>query len=265
MDQAVFRRLHAPDCRVLCSNCNLREICVPAGLTRVELEYIDRRLISGRRKVARGAHLFRAGNPFEALYAVWTGQFKTCLTSNAGREQVTGFQMGGELIGIDGIAARRHQVDAVALEDSQVCVMLFEEFEALAHEVPSLQQRFHRLVSRELIESHEVMLMLGSMYADERLASFLLNLAHRMEARGFSPTAVTLRMTREEIASFLGLSIETISRTFSKFQSRGLLFVRNRHVRLTDPLGLQHVLDGGDERKPPPSAGAAPISGSPAK
>ena len=249
-----------------CSSCNLRAACLPAGLTDLELECIDRRLVSSRRKVARGTHLFRAGDPFEALYEVWTGQFKTCLTSKAGREQVTGFQMGGELIGLDGINARRHHVDAVALEDSQVCVMLFEEFEALAHEVPSLQQRFHRMVSREVIESQEVMLMLGSMYADERLASFLLNLAHRLDARGFSPTAVTLRMTREEIASFLGLSIETISRTFTKFQSRGLLFVRNRHVHVTDPLGLQHVLDGnGAEHKHPPAAGAAPISGSPGK
>jgi CRP/FNR family transcriptional regulator len=262
MDHAVFRRLHAPECRVMCSRCNLREICVPAGLSRVELEYIDHHLVSGRRKVARGGHLFRAGDPFEALYAVWTGQFKTCLTSQAGREQVTGFHMGGELIGLDGIAARQHHVDAVALEDSQVCVMLFEEFETLAHDVPSLQQRFHRMVSHEMIADQEVMLMLGSMYSDERLAAFLLNLAHRLEARGFSPTAVTLRMTREEIASFLGLSIETVSRTFSKFQSRGLLFVRNRQVRITDPLGLKHVLDGaGDESKHPPLAGAASISG----
>jgi CRP/FNR family transcriptional regulator, anaerobic regulatory protein len=86
--------------------------------------------------------------------------------------------------------------------------------------------------------------MLGSMYADERLAAFLLNLIHRLETRGFSATAVSLRMTREEIASYLGVSVETISRTFSKFQNKGLLFVRNRQIRITDPLGLRHLLDG---------------------
>ncbi|HVQ02285.1 MAG TPA: helix-turn-helix domain-containing protein [Burkholderiaceae bacterium] len=258
MDQSVFRHLHGPQCGIACSSCNLREICLPSGLTRVELEYIDRRLVSSRRKVARGAALFRTGDPFQALYAVWTGQFKTCLTSQAGREQVTGFHLSGELVGLDGMDTRRHQVDAVALEDSQVCVLLYEEFEALTREVASLHQRFNQLVSRELVGHQGVMLMLGSMYADERMAAFLLNLAHRLDARGFSPTAVTLRMTREEIASFLGLSIETISRTFSKFQARGLLFVHNRQIRITDPLGMRHILDGDadlTDRKLRPIAG----------
>jgi len=144
----------------------------------------------------------------------------------------------------------------VALEESQVCVLLYEEFETLARDVPSLQQRFHRLLSRELVAQQQVMLMLGSAYADERLAAFVLNIAHRLDARGFSPSAVTWRMTREEIASVLGLSIETVSRTFSKFQARGLLFVRNRQIRITNPLGLRHVLDGNnDDRRPPPGGG----------
>jgi CRP/FNR family transcriptional regulator, anaerobic regulatory protein len=244
MDQTVFRPLHQPTCDVACSICNLREICLPVGLSKLELEYIDKRLVATRRRVHRGETLYRVGDHFDAVYAVWTGFFKTCLSSKDGRDQVTGFQMGGELIGLDGIGTRRHEVDAVALEDSQVCVIPFQDLETLTHEVPSLQAQFHRIMSREIVRNQGVMLLLGSMYAEERLAAFLLNLTHRLQARGFSASSVLLRMTREEIGSFLGLTLETVSRTFSKFQHDGLLFVRNRQIRITDPVGLQQVLDG---------------------
>jgi CRP/FNR family transcriptional regulator, anaerobic regulatory protein len=244
MDQSVFRPLHTASCKVACSTCNLREICLPVGLTQAELEYIDNRLVAARRKVARGETLFRVGDRFESVFAVWTGFFKTCVSSKGGRDQVTGFQMGGELIGLDGIGTRRHEVDAVALEDSQVCVIPYAELEALSLEVVSLQQQFHRIMSREIVSNHGVMLLLGSMNAEERLVAFLLNLAHRLRARGFSASSVVLRMSREEIGSFLGLKLETVSRTFSKFQASGLLFVRQRQIQITDPVGLQQLLDG---------------------
>jgi CRP/FNR family transcriptional regulator len=186
MDCSVLRPLHTPTCTVSCSGCNLKQICLPLGLTQSELDHIDGRLVALRRKVLRGERLFQAGDRFEAVYAVWTGFFKTCVASKDGREQVTGFQMGGEMIGLDGIGSFRHEVDAVALEDSQVCVIPFSDLELLAHEVPSLQQQLHRAMSREIVRSHGVMLLLGSMYAEERLAAFLLNLTNRLQARGFS-------------------------------------------------------------------------------
>jgi CRP/FNR family transcriptional regulator, anaerobic regulatory protein len=244
MDQSIYRPLHKASCEVVCSHCNLREICLPVGLTNAELEYIDEKLVALRRPVVRGGSLYQAGDRFESVYAIWTGFFKTCLSSKDGREQVTGFQMGGELIGLDGIGSGRHEVDAVALEDSQVCVIPFDALQALSLEVASLQQQFHRIMSREIVRSQGAMLLLGSMYAEERLAAFLLNLTHRLQARGFSASSVLLRMTREEIGSFLGLTLETVSRTFSKFQAEGLLFVRHRQIRITDPVGLQHILDG---------------------
>jgi CRP/FNR family transcriptional regulator, anaerobic regulatory protein len=244
MDKLIYRPLHTAKCEVACSHCNLREICLPVGLTKDELAYIDNKLVAVRRHVTRGASLYQAGDRFDSVYAVWTGFFKTCVSSTDGREQVTGFQMGGEMLGMDGIGTRRHEVDAVALEDSQVCVIPFEELEALSLEVASLQQQFHRMMSREIVRNQGVMLLLGSMYAEERLAAFLLNLTHRLRARGFSASSVLLRMTREEIGSFLGLTLETVSRTFSKFQTDGLLFVRHRQIRITDPVGLQHILDG---------------------
>jgi CRP/FNR family transcriptional regulator len=229
---------------VVCSQCNLREICLPVGLTREELETIDGRMVASRRKVPRGDRLFQVGDRFDAVYAVWTGFFKTCVASRDGREQVTGFQMGGELIGLDGIGTRRHEVDAVALDDSQVCVIPYAELEELAQQVNSLQQQFHRVMSREIVRTHGVMLLLGSMHAEERLAAFLLNLTHRLRARGFSSSSIVLRMSREEIGSYLGLTLETVSRTFSKFQASGLLFVRHRQIQVVDPVGLQHVIDG---------------------
>ena len=243
MDQSVFRPLHIASCQVVCSSCNLREICLPSGLTKSELAMVDERLVSVRRKVVKGDYLYRGGDPFQSLYAVWTGFFKTCVNSKEGRDQVTGFQMSGELMGLDGIGSKRHEVDAIALEDSQVCVIPFEDLEALSHEVASLQHHVHKVMSREIVRNHGVLLQLGSMLADERVAAFLLNLIYRLEARGFSGSSIVLRMSREEIGSFLGLKLETVSRTFSKFQAEGLLSVHSRQIEVTDAVGLQKRLD----------------------
>jgi len=165
LNPAIFRPLHAASCKVQCSTCNMREICLPVGLTREELEHIDHRLVASRRKVGRGETLFRTADRFDALFAVWTGFFKTVVTSNQGREQVTGFQMTGDLIGLSGIHSGFHGVDAIALEDSQLCVVPFGELQALGREVPALQAQFHKMMSREIETDHQVMLQLGSMHA----------------------------------------------------------------------------------------------------
>jgi CRP/FNR family transcriptional regulator len=243
-EPAVLRPLHLVSGKVACSNCNLRETCLPVGLTQQALKHVENRLVAARLKLSRGETLFRAGDRCDFLYVIWTGFFKTCAALNDHRSQVAGFHMAGELIGLDGIGSRRHEFDAVAIEDSQVCVIPYDELEALLREVVPLQQQFHRIMSREIVRNHGVMLLLGSMHAEERLAAFLLNLVDRLGARGFSASSVLLRMSREEIGSFLGLKLETISRTFSKFQADGLLRVRKRQIQITDPAGLQKLLDG---------------------
>ncbi len=243
MDEIVFRPLHTVACKARCSTCNLREICLPTGLNREELAHVDAHMVVGQRKVARGEALIHAGDRFDALFAVWTGFFKSVITSRQGREQVTGFQTTGELIGLGGIDAGRHEVDVIALEDSQVCVIPYAQLETLARELPSLQRQFHRHMSHEIATDHEAMLQLGSLHAEERVAAFLLNLVHRLEVRGFSSSSVLLRMSRDEIGSFLGLKFETVSRTLSKFQADGLLFVRQRQIQITDPEGLKQVLE----------------------
>jgi CRP/FNR family transcriptional regulator len=194
--------------------------------------------------VHRGDLLFRTGDAFDSLYAVRTGFFKTRVSSEDGRDQVTGFQMAGELIGLDGISHDRHACDAIALEDSQVCVIPYHQLEDLSRELSDLQRHFHRIMSREIVRDHGVMLLLGSMRAEERLAAFLLNLAQRLQARGFSPSALVLRMTREEIGTYLGLKLETVSRCFSKFQDEGILQVKQRQIQVLDPDALQKIISG---------------------
>ena len=228
--------------KVACSSCNMRELCMPQGLSDQDLQRIDD-MIGVRRKVKRNEMLFRNGERFNALYAIRTGFFKTSVATEDGRDQVTGFQMAGEIMGLDGIVSDFHSCDAIALEDAEVCVMPFDKIESLSREVTSLQHHVHKIMSREIVREHGVMLLLGSMRAEERLAAFLLNLVQRLHARGFSQTELVLRMTREEIGSYLGLKLETVSRTFSKFVEEGIVEVKQRHVRIVNSDALQQLVN----------------------
>ncbi len=228
--------------RAACSSCNLRELCMPLGLSQAELDRVDD-LVASRRRIKRGTSLFRNGDPFVNLYAIRTGFFKTCITSEDGRDQVTGFQMAGEVVGLDGIVNDRHTCDAIALEDADVCLLPFDRIEELSTEIQGLQRHVHKIMSREIVREHGVMLLLGSMRAEERLAAFLLNLVQRLHARGFSQTELVLRMTREEIGSYLGLKLETVSRTFSKFVEEGIVEVKQRHVRIVNADALKQLVN----------------------
>lgn len=245
-DSWAFEYMTPPTIKVTCSNCNLRELCMPMGLNEQQLQRIDD-IVATRRKVKRGATLFRNGEAFTSLYAIRTGFFKTCVATEDGRDQVTGFQMAGEIIGLDGIVNDHHTCDAVALEDAEVCVMPFDGLEEISREVTALQSHVHKVMSREIVREHSVMLLLGSMRAEERLAAFILNLVQRLHARGFSSSELVLRMTREEIGSYLGLKLETVSRTFSKFVEEGMVEVKQRHVRILDTAALQRLVNSQHE------------------
>ncbi len=227
--------------KIACSNCNLRELCMPVGLTPTEMDRIEE-VVASRRKIKRGGSLFRLGEKFTNLYAIRTGFFKTCVTTEDGRDQVTGFQMAGEVIGLDGIVNDVHTCNAIALEDAEVCTMPFERIEELSREVTALQHHVHKIMSREIVRENGVMLLLGSMRAEERLAAFLLNLMQRLHARGFSQSELVLRMTREEIGSYMGLKLETVSRTFSKFVEDGIIEVKQRHIRVLNAQALRAIV-----------------------
>jgi CRP/FNR family transcriptional regulator, anaerobic regulatory protein len=214
-------------------SCSLRELCLPVGLDDVEIEYLGN-LINHKFKVQRGEYLLHAGSNFKSLFAVKNGFFKTSVLKADGRQQVTGFYMTGELLGLEAISPEKHTCDTVALVDSEVCEVPFGKLEEIGCSIPLLMSQFHKIMSREIVQDHSVMMLLGSMRAEERLTTFLLNLSTRLSKRGYSSTSFILRMTREEIGSYLGLKLETVSRAFSKLQDEGLITINNRHVTLND-------------------------------
>jgi len=227
--------------KVHCSTCSMRELCLPVGLSPDEVGQIDV-LVGARVKLRKGDSLYRVGDPSAALYAVRLGSLKTTVLAEDGREQVAGYHMLGDIIGLDGIGSGHHGCQAQALEDTEVCVLPFERLEDLARDLPSLQRNLHQFLSREISRDHNVMLLLGSMRAEERLAVFLLNLSDRYRKRGYSSTEFVLRMTREEIGSYVGLKLETVSRLFSRFQEEGLIQVQGRAVKLLDLTALKRII-----------------------
>jgi len=227
-----------------CARCAVRGNCLPATLDRPALDRFDANLLTVQRRLQVGDVLFGGGDPFQFVYAVQTGFFKTVLTTRQGLEQVIGFHMAGDVLGLDGIGSGVHSVAAVALEDARVCVIKFAALQRLARELPELQARFHRLLGNELVRDYLSRVELGSKYAEERLAGFVLDLADRLGVRGYSDRAFVLRMTRGELGSYLGLTVETVCRTLSKFHRARILEVAQRDVHILDRGRLQQIVDG---------------------
>ena len=229
--------------KAACSNCSVLDLCLPLGLSGPEIDQLDT-LIVQRVKVKKGAALYRAGDPLRSLYAVRIGSFKTSVLSLDGREQVTGFQMPGEMLGLDAISTERHTCDAYALEDSEVCPIHFAHLEKLARELPSLQHNLNKILSREIVRDHDMLMMLGNMNSDERLAAFLLNLSQRLNLRGYSSRDFVLKMRREEIGSYLGLRLETICRGIAHLRDQQLVEISGRDVKILDLEGLKQLVAG---------------------
>jgi len=221
-----------PETKNRCSSCSLRELCVPTGLAASDLQRVEH--IMTRRRIARGDVLFHMDDKFANLYAIRLGHFKTHQLSAEGIEQITGFQMAGELLGMDAISTDRHSCYAVALEDSEVCEIPFNRLEELFAEIPILLRHFHRTMSQEITRDQNTMLLLGNMQAEQRVAAFLINLSTRYKMRGYSPTNFQLRMSREDIGKYLGLTIESVSRLFSKFKKMAWIEVDKREIKIND-------------------------------
>jgi CRP/FNR family transcriptional regulator, anaerobic regulatory protein len=223
-----------------CSGCSMRAVCMPADLTTAELAKLDS-VICATRPVRRGDALYRANDAFQSIYAVRVGSFKTIVMHRDGREQVTGFQIAGEALGLDGICTGRHNADAIALEDSVVCVIPFAQLESVCREIHSMQHHVHQIMSGEIVRESSLMMLLGTMSAEQRVAAFLLNLSKRFKALGYSAAEFHLRMTREEIGCYLGMKLETVSRMFSRFQRERLVETHGKQIRIVDPEGLALV------------------------
>jgi CRP/FNR family transcriptional regulator, anaerobic regulatory protein len=226
--------------KTTCSSCRLRDLCMPLGLSSSQMAQIDQ-MVSTRVKVRRGNLLFHAGEHFKSLYAIRTGFFKTTVGTPDGLEQVSGFYMAGELLGLDGIVQEQYTCSARALEDSDICVLHMQELNALAQVVQPLQHHVQKIMSREIVQDHEHLFLMGAMRSEARVASFLLNLLARLHARGQASDELLLRMTREDIGSYLGLTLETVSRAFSKLARDGLIELDQRRVRILQSEALHLI------------------------
>jgi len=237
--------------KVACKNCSLSSLCLPLGLPTEDVERLDR-IVKRNRPLHRGDHLFRSGDAFQSLYVVKTGTIKTYAASEDGAEQVLGFHLPGEIIGLDAIDEDRHRCSAKVLETSAVCELPFNQLGELTATIASLQHQMFRILSREISQDTEMLLLLGKKSADERLAAFLLSLSARFERRGFSPKDFYLSMSRHEIGNYLGLAVETVSRLFTRFQDDGLLSVERKHVEIQDMDRLRAIVqheDPGDSSR----------------
>lgn len=224
-------RLDLQHLRQACSKCSLAELCLPHGLNKEDTQRIDT-LVQTSAPLHAGQHLFRVGDAFQAIYAVHSGYFKTYATDDTGREQVLGFHLPGELMGLGAIYPNQHPVNAVALDTATVCRLPYNDLAGLAAQMPSLQRQLLRLMSKDIVGSQALS---GDFTAEERLAAFLMSLSHRLQLRGYSPTEFILAMTRRDIANYLRLATETVSRTLAQFQDDGLIAVERRNLRILDP------------------------------
>lgn len=225
-----------------CAECRFAGVCLLRGLEPAAVAQFD--AIVRRHRIARDAHLYRIGQPFTSLYAIHFGHFKTAQVDRRGAQQVTGFAMSGELLGMDAIAGGCHPCGAVALEDSEVCEIPFDRLRELFCTIPALLQRFHCLMSQEIQREQGVMLVLGNMRAEQRFACFLLNLSARYAQRGYSPLSFQLRMSRDDIGGYLGLTIESVSRLVAKFRNQGWIRLDNRTLEILDLASLEALAGG---------------------
>lgn len=214
-----------------CLQCALRDLCIPAGIGSDDVDRIDR-LVKKKRTLARGEYLFRAGTRTSRLYVAREGAFKTVATSAAGEQQVIGFHLAGELVGLDALGTDRHRCDAVALDAAQVCEIPLEDLHAVAAEVPGLQRQLLRVIGSSVGRDHDHVELMGRRQADDRILAFLQGLSQRFDALGRDGDEFVLPMTREDIANYAGLVIETVSRSFTRLQDEGVITVRGRRVRL---------------------------------
>lgn len=226
-----------------CLHCDMNAVCHPPSFNVEELDSLDQ-WFPTRRRLQRGETLFDLGAPFNAIFAVRCGFFKTVLPNRMQRDQITGFLMTGEILGMDGIGNGVHACRAVALEDSEVCMMPYGNVAEIATAFPTLHAHLNKLMSQRIVQDQTAFQILANMRSEARLAAFILDLGKRYSRLGYSPNTFVLRMTREEIGSYLGLSLETVSRLFSRFQEDGLLDVQTRHLQVTKPEGLAEIAGG---------------------
>ncbi len=230
-----------------CSNCNLQELCLPRGLNAKNMEKLDH-VVKGSRPIQKGQHIFRGDDGFLAFYAVRSGSVKVYILDESGEEQIIGFYFPGEILGFDAIEEHKHSCHAIALETTTVCSIPYEKINEISAQIPQLQDQMFRLMSRELSKENKLLLIINKRSAEERLATFLVSLSSRFHKLGYSAKEYNLPMSRQDIGNYLGLTIETVSRLFTKFQRNGLIDINKRTLCLKDLPTLHSICNGFSEK-----------------
>ncbi|MBU1331082.1 MAG: fumarate/nitrate reduction transcriptional regulator Fnr [Gammaproteobacteria bacterium] len=235
-------KLHSPH-QAHCKDCSLAALCLPLSLNLEDMDALDE-IVKRGRPLKKGEFLFRQGDTFDSVFAVRSGALKTFTLSDGGAEQITGFHLPSELVGLSGMDTEVYPVSAQALETTSVCEIPFERLDELSVQLPQLRRQLMRVMSREIRDDQQMMLLLSKKTADERIATFLVNLSARFRARGFSPSQFRLAMSRNEIGNYLGLAVETVSRVFTRFQQNKLLEADGKEVHILDPIELCALAGG---------------------
>jgi len=222
---------HSSD--VHCGDCRMNALCLPLALQTKEVERLDE-IIQRGRPLQRDNHIYNAGEEFRSVYAVRSGSVKSYTVSNDGVEQVTGFHLPGEIFGMDGIGQHRYTNSAVAMETSAVCEIPFNRLQELSIAIPSLQRHFFQLMSMEITNDQNLITLLSKNSAEERVATLLLSISNRNLRRKLSPTRFRLPMSRADIGNYLGLTVETVSRVFGRFQKQGMLQVDKKEIEVLE-------------------------------
>ncbi|VAW54917.1 Fumarate and nitrate reduction regulatory protein [hydrothermal vent metagenome] len=237
----TLKRIDINHLKVSCRECNLRELCFPHGMNDDELTNMEA-VVDQPKPLHKHDFLYRDGDTTAAIYAVRSGCVKTMTESANGNEQIVGFHLPGELLGLDGFAEGVHTCNAQALETSSICELPLNQLEALCHELPGLQKQMRRIMGKEVSSDHKLLLLLGKMTAEERLASFLLSLSGRMEERHWKNNEFNLSMPRQDIANYLGMAVETVSRLFAAFQAEKIIKVDRRNIVILDMQALKVIV-----------------------
>ncbi|WP_067566574.1 FNR family transcription factor [Candidatus Doolittlea endobia] len=242
-EKRIIRRVQSGNGAVHCQDCNISQLCIPFALNANELVQFNN-VIERKTPLQKGQTLFQAGDELRSLYAIRSGTIKSYTITEQGDEQITGFHLSGNLMGFDAIGSSQHPSFAQALETSMVCEIPFEHFDDLFGKIPNLRQKIMRLMSSKIKSQQDMLLLLSKKNAEERLAAFIYKLSYRFAQRGFSPREFQLTMTRGDIGNYLGLTVETISRLFGRFQKSRILAVKGKyiiienHADLADLAGL---------------------------
>lgn len=226
--------------KTACKSCKLHDLCLPLGLDALDIDRLDE-IIKRRKPLQKGEYLFRSGEDFTSIYAVRSGSIKTYSENEQGDEQINGLYLPGELLGLDAIHDDRHPCSAIALETTSLCEIPFHSLEDISQNIPGLHHQLFRIMSKEIASDQTLLMLMAQKNAEERLAAFLVNLSSRLKQRNFSDIEFFLSLSRKDIGNYLGLTIETISRTFSHFQNKGLLETDRKYVKILDLHQLKSI------------------------